>query len=141
MRSETNEVRRHTSSPGYPAGEAMSGGILIVAEEDNIRDILTDHLTMIGFEVVTAANGVAGMEVLRQSQINGILLDIEMPAMDSLTMLRQLQLQHAHIPVIIMSTAENKKMLETGLKTGAKDYILKPFNLELLTDKCQRLFA
>jgi len=141
MRSETNEVRRHTSSPGCPAGEAMLGRILIVADEDDIRDILTDHLTMVGFEVVTAANGVAGMEILRQSQINGILLDIEMPAMNGLTMLQQLQLQHAHIPVIMISTAQNNQKLETGLKTGAIDYILKPFNLELLTHKCQRLFG
>ncbi len=141
MRSETNEVRRHTSSPGCPAGEAMSGRILIVADEDDIRDILTDHLTMIGFEVVTAANGVAGMEVLRQSQINGILLDIEMSAMNGLAMVQQLQLQHAHTPVIMISTTENKQKLEMGLKAGAIDYILKPLNLELLTYKCQRLFV
>jgi len=141
MRSETNEVRKHTSSPGCPTGEAMSGRILIVADEDDIRDILTDHLTMIGFEVVTAANGVAGVEVLRQSQINGILLDIEMSAMNGLTMVQQLQLQHAHIPVIMISTTENKQKLEMGLKAGAIDYILKPLNLELLTYKCQRLFV
>ncbi len=141
MRSETNEVRSHTTSSGCPAGATMSGRILIVTGEAAIRDILTDHLRAIGFEIVAAADGIVGMEILRQWQIKGILMDIEMPAMNGLTMLQQLQLQHAHVPVIMISTAENKQKLEMGLKAGAMDYILKPLNLELLTYKCQRLFA
>ena len=141
VRSQTHEVNRHTTSQGCRAGEAMAGRVLVVADEVDLRDALTDRLTRVGFNVVTATNGAAGMEILRLWQINGVLLDMELPDREGLTMLQQLQLLRARIPVIVMSTSEHKKELEAGLQTGAQDYILKPLNLELLTHKCQRLFA
>jgi CheY-like chemotaxis protein len=81
----------------------MGKRILIVDDQATIALLLRDRLEKLGFEVETAANSLEGMEILRKVTINGILLDLDMPVMDGLTMLSRLRQRSSTVSVIAMS--------------------------------------
>ena len=115
--------------------------ILVVDDDTDVRSILCDRLGAMGFEVALASTGHAGMEIIKATRIDGILLDVEMPIMNGLTMLRELRDRHPDIPVIMMSAATNMEKLEAAIRSGAADYVLKPIDGENLEQKCRRLFG
>ncbi len=102
---------------------------------------LQDRLETLGFETGTASQGEEGLKVLDTEPISGILLDLEMPVMDGLTVLSHLQVRFQNIPVIVMSADPTQSTMVEAIKKGACDYLLKPFSLEILRHKCHRLFA
>jgi DNA-binding response OmpR family regulator len=118
----------------------MDKRILIVDDQETIILFLRDRLVKLGFEVETASNGQEGLEVLRTKPINGILLDLEMPVMDGLTMLNRLRQQFNTVPVIVMSADPTRTTMIKAIEGGARDYLFKPISGEILKYKCLRLF-
>lgn len=114
--------------------------LLVVDDDEDIHLILEDRLETIGYGLVRATNGVEALDVLGMIPVDGMLLDIEMPIMDGLTLLRELQEQHIHVPVIVMSAGSDSQKLVQALKLGALDYLKKPIDSVLLAQKCERLF-
>ncbi len=119
----------------------MALSLLIVEDEEDICLMLHDRLTFLGFAITLARNGVEGVAILDQMTIDGILLDIQMPVMDGLTMLEQVQDKYPHIPVIVMSAERNKNKLILAIEQGAKDYLFKPVDIDLLSKKCSSTFS
>ncbi len=115
--------------------------ILIVDDSQDIVFMLEDRLISMGFDVSTAGDGKEGMAVLERATIDGILLDIQMPVMDGLTMLEQIKKQYPRLPIIMMSADLNFKKLISTMQQGAHDYLLKPIDLDLLTKKCSSVFS
>ena len=95
----------------------------------------------LGFEVKTATNGVEGIEVLRTESINGILLNLEMPVTNGLTMLSRLRQMATTIPVIAMSADPTRSAMIKAIESGAEDYLFKPISGDILKHKCLRLFS
>ncbi|MGH7227713.1 MAG: response regulator [Nitrospiraceae bacterium] len=114
--------------------------LLVVDSDSNLLQRLDGQLQGMGYEVLTATNGLQGLEELKRSSIHGILLDVLMPIMDGLTMLRRVMEKYPHIPVIVMATAANKEQLAQAITDGAMDYILKPIDRALLSQTCGRVF-
>jgi DNA-binding response OmpR family regulator len=119
----------------------MGKRILIVDDQASIAQFLRDRLEKLGFEVETAANGLEGMEILRTVTINGILLDLEMPVMDGLTMLSRLRQIATTVPVIAMSADPTRSAMIKAIESGARDYLFKPISEDILKHKCLRLFS
>ena len=103
--------------------------------------MLTDRLTYLGFQVMTASNGAEGLAILERTIVDGILLDIQMPVMDGLTMLDNVREHYPRIPVIMMTAEQNQKKLIQAIERGATDYLLKPIDIDLLAKKCETIFA
>lgn len=114
--------------------------ILIVDDDADVLLFLRDRLNALGFEVLTAANGKEGVEVLQHHTVNGVLLDLCMPVMGGLLMLEQLAQSSTLPPVIVMSPSEHRPEMQLAIIKGAMDYLLKPIAPDVLTDKCLRLF-
>jgi two-component system nitrogen regulation response regulator NtrX len=104
--------------------------ILIIDDEESIRETLAGVLKDDGYDVVTAASGQAGLDMLQEAQPALALLDIAMPAMDGIETLRRFKDVRPDIPVIMIS---GHGTIETAVKTtkmGAYDFIEKPLSLE-----------
>lgn len=107
--------------------------ILIVDDEIKIRELVMQHLTNEGYQVLQAGNGVEALEQIKNDLVDLVILDLMMPVMDGYQTLRELRSRENYLPVIMLTakTDEIDKLL--GLELGADDYITKPFSLRELT--------
>jgi DNA-binding response OmpR family regulator len=106
--------------------------ILIVEDEDTVREVVSEGLESEGYEVLLADNGLDGLRQAREEDPDLILLDLMLPEMDGLSICRTLR-RNSDVPIIMLTArgAEMDKIV--GLETGADDYVVKPFSLgELL---------
>jgi len=120
---------------------AVGKRILIVDDQEDVLLFLKDRLEQLGFVVSTATNGKEGMILLQDYSFQGVLLDLEMPVMDGLTMLSQLRKQPNDVPVIVMSADPTRTTMIKAIEAGARDYLTKPISNVILKYKCLRLFA
>ena len=119
----------------------MSLSLLVVEDEEDISLLLQDRLTFLGFYVTVARNGTEGLAILEITKVDGILLDIQMPVMDGLTMLEHVRERYPKIPVMVMSAEANKGKLIQAMERGAYDFLLKPIDADLLSKKCSLVFS
>lgn len=106
--------------------------ILIVEDDEQIRDGIEIYLKSQGYETVKAADGIEGLEVLKKEEIHLAIVDVMMPRMDGIHMVMQLRKSY-DFPVIMLSAKSEEVDKITGLNMGADDYVTKPFQpLELL---------
>lgn len=111
---------------------------LIVDDEPIARKVLHEELELIpGVEVIgEASEGAGALEKIRAEQPDLVLLDLQMPAMSGLDVVRQLK-QSSHVPVIVIVTAYDQHALE-AFEAGAVDYLLKPVGQERLAEAIDR---
>jgi DNA-binding response OmpR family regulator len=120
---------------------AVGKRILIVDDQEAVLLFLKDKLERLGFTVSEAKNGKEGTLLLQEEAFQGMLLDLEMPIMDGLTMLSHLREQSKVVPVIVMSADPTRTTMIKAIEAGAKDYLTKPISEVILKYKCLRLFA
>ncbi len=107
--------------------------ILIVEDDKEIREGVEIYLRNQGYEVLKAANGKEGLEIVESTLLHLAIVDIMMPVMDGITMLMQMRAKEIEIPVIMLSAKSEEVDKIMGLNMGADDYVTKPFTpLELL---------
>lgn len=104
--------------------------VLIVDDEENIRELLAETLRLVGFSTVTARGGADALQHIRKQDVDLILLDVNMPILDGFETLRKLRGIKNDIPIIMITARADKPDVVAGLRDGADDYITKPFNLE-----------
>lgn len=112
----------------------MKKKILIVDDEKNLTEILALRLETNGYEVIIAYNGRDGLEKTEKENPDLILLDIMMPDMDGIDVLRRLKNnpKAGHIPVIMLTCKGESSSLLKAENLGATDYFIKPFESEEL---------
>lgn len=113
--------------------------ILLVEDEENLHDALKLNLELEGYEVTSAYDGLNAVKAVQNEYFDLIILDIMLPEMDGLTVLETIRIQHNQVPILILSARNSSADRVTGLKKGADDYVTKPFNLEELLLRVQKL--
>jgi len=108
------------------------GKILVVDDEETLRDMLFDALTIAQYDPIVAVDGADARIKLRQNQIDLVVADINMPNVTGLELLEMLRESGNQVPVILLTAQIDRHDVTAGLKTGADDYIKKPFGLEEL---------
>ncbi|GAA0706443.1 response regulator transcription factor [Paraclostridium ghonii] len=106
--------------------------ILIVEDDNDLANLITDYLRIEGYEGVIADSGTKALEVAKSENISLVILDIMLPEVDGITVCRKIR-EHSHVPIIMLSakSGEMDKILSLGV--GADDYVTKPFSpMELL---------
>ena len=106
--------------------------VLVVDDEPHIRTVLRGYLETDGFEVAEAANGAAALAALRDNPPDLVLLDVMLPGIDGLEVLRQLRGFSDVYVILVTARAEEVDKL-VGLGVGADDYVTKPFSLREVT--------
>lgn len=110
----------------------MAVRIFLVEDEISIRDALKLNLELEGYEVVTTADGKRVLKMFKEQHFDLVLLDIMLPEVSGLELCEQIRLVNMDIPIIFLTAKDTTADKVTGLKKGADDYIVKPFNLEEL---------
>ena len=106
--------------------------ILVVEDDEQIRDGIEIYLKSQGYEVSKAADGIEGLEILKEKEIHLAIIDVMMPRMDGIHMVMRLRKEY-DFPVIMLSAKSEEVDKIMGLNMGADDYVTKPFQpLELL---------
>ncbi len=109
--------------------------ILTVDDSRAVRTIVGKQVKELGFEVLEAEDGVQGLAVLAESQVDLVLLDVTMPNMDGPTMLQKMREAGNKTPVIMLTSESKRSIVAGAMKQGINDYILKPFKPEELRTK------
>lgn len=109
----------------------MDTKILVVDDDKEIANALDKLLTLEGYEVVKAYNGLEALDALVQNDIQLILLDVMMPKLDGLSTTLKIR-EQKNIPIIILSAKSEDSDKILGLSMGADDYVTKPFNSDEL---------
>jgi two-component system KDP operon response regulator KdpE len=110
---------------------SASGRILVVDDEPGVRDALSDILIRRGYQVRTAANGMAALEAVAAERPDVVLLDLLMPGLDGVEVSRRLRAA-SHLEIVILSAVLDEPEKVRALDAGADDYITKPFSVEEL---------
>ena len=110
--------------------------ILVVDDDERIINFLRSKLKATGYEVFTAGNGIEGLEQAQSQEPELIVLDLIMPKMDGLEMLKELRC-FSTVPVIILTAKGADADKIKGLQLGADDYLPKPFNPDELVARIE----
>lgn len=111
---------------------------LVVDDSQAVRDLLTDHLGQLGFQVQQAADGLEALARLAQMpRLAIVLLDWAMPGMDGLEVLRRMRSdgRFTEVPVVMVTTETELPNIADALDAGASEYLMKPFDAQSLLEK------
>lgn len=106
--------------------------ILIVEDEPNMVAGLRDNFEFEGYEVITASDGIAGLNLALHESPDLIILDVMMPRMSGLDVCKQLKAKKSGIPIIMLTARGQEIDKVVGLELGADDYVTKPFSIREL---------
>ena len=112
--------------------------ILVVDDDQSLRDTVVQMLAFIGFQVNEATNGNQALEALREKEYTFLLTDIRMPEMDGLELIARVRNEHPQVNIIAMTGYSKDYKYVDVIDTGAADFINKPFSIEELEAKVRR---
>ncbi|MCH9816254.1 MAG: response regulator transcription factor [Actinomycetia bacterium] len=113
--------------------------LLLAEDEETIRDLLAASLRYAGFDVITAVNGNEAMQVIRKERPDAMVLDIMMPGMDGLEVVRRARSEGNQAPALFLTAKDATQDKVAGLAAGGDDYVTKPFALEEVIARIQAL--
>lgn len=113
--------------------------ILLAEDEPNLRETIRLNLEMDGYQVVAAADGKQALRAFKAGGCDLVVLDIMMPEINGLDVCRAIRAENASVPVLFLTARSSGEDRIQGLKTGADDYLTKPFQLEELLLRIRNL--
>ncbi len=116
----------------------MSEKILLVDDDPGLRETLAFNLRGAGYQVITAADGAAALELAQSGQPDLVILDLMLPELDGLSVCRSLR-QISDVPVLVLTARTGELDKIVGLESGADDYMTKPFSLGELQARIRAL--
>lgn len=115
--------------------------ILVIEDDGHIAQGLKLNLSLQGYEVAVAGNGTEGLRIWKEWNPHLIVLDIMLPGLDGLSVLRHIRLEDQRLPVLILSAKGEPDDKVKGFSYGVDDYLAKPFNLEEFLLRVERLLT
>jgi two-component system alkaline phosphatase synthesis response regulator PhoP len=113
--------------------------ILVVEDEEHLRKVISMNLDMEGYDVITAVNGAQALDKFRSGRFDLAVLDVMLPEVDGFTVCKTIRLEGNDTPVLFLTAKNTGADRVEGLKIGGDDYLAKPFNLEELLLRVQKL--
>ena len=106
--------------------------VLAVDDDPHVLEMVSEFLTLQGYEVVTAQNAGDAFMLLEAAPPDVVLLDVVMPGVDGMTALRRIRQVHPELPVIMLTGSIDIELARNTLKRSAFDYVAKPFDMDHL---------
>ncbi len=117
----------------------MGNKILFVEDEEDLTLIVADTLRGQGYEVITAADGIAGLEKFKSEGADIVVADVMMPKMDGFSMAKEIRKLSPTVPMLFLTAKSTIDDVEEGFEIGANDYLKKPFELRELIVRIKAL--
>ena len=108
--------------------------ILLIEDEDRMREIITDYFKDKGSKVISTCSGLEGLSILEEEECDLILLDVMMPGIDGFTVCKEIR-KNSELPIIFITAKSDEEDQLYGYALGADDYVTKPFSLGILYAK------
>lgn len=115
--------------------------IVLIEDDAHIAEGIALNLTLEGYEVKVAGNGIEGLKVWKEWCPHLIVLDLMLPGMDGMEVLKNIRLEDERLPILILSAKGDSSDKIAGFVDGVDDYMTKPFNLEEFLLRIKRLLA
>jgi two-component system, OmpR family, alkaline phosphatase synthesis response regulator PhoP len=120
---------------------SSKASLLLVEDEENMHETLKLNLELEGYEVTSAYDGKEAVKAVHNEYFDLVILDIMLPEMDGISVLETLRISQLEVPVLMLSAKSASTDKVAGLKKGADDYMTKPFNLEELLLRVDKLIV
>ncbi len=117
----------------------MSNKILFVEDEEDLTLIVADTLRGQGYKVITAADGIAGLDRFKYEGADVVVADVMMPKMDGFSMAKEIRKLSPTVPLLFLTAKSTIDDVEEGFEIGANDYLKKPFELRELIVRIKAL--
>lgn len=104
--------------------------VLVVEDDGDVRRLVEMKLKLDGIETITATNGQEALDVLAETSVDLVILDLQMPVMGGIETCRRIREDEtlADLPVVMLTARAQAADIQEGLSTGATDYVVKPFS-------------
>ena len=119
--------------------EASKAAVLIVEDEENLQEALKLNLELEGYDITCAENGAVALKKVDEGYFDLIILDVMLPEIDGFDVCETIRLRNIDTPILMLRARSGSSDRVTGLKRGADDYLTKPFNLEELLLRIEKL--
>src|SRR3954465_4893859 len=113
--------------------------ILLVEDDPNFGSVMKNYLELNDYEVKLATDGFAGYEAFEKNDFDLCILDVMMPRKDGFTLANEIREKNSFVPIIFLTAKTMKEDMLTGFKSGADDYITKPFDSKVLLFKLKAI--
>jgi two-component system, OmpR family, alkaline phosphatase synthesis response regulator PhoP len=117
----------------------MGERILLAEDEEHLLKTIRLNLELEGYRVTACTDGKSAIDTFRSARFDLVVLDVMLPEIDGFTVCRTIRLENTHVPVLFLTAKNSSDDKVTGLKTGADDYLTKPFHLEEFLLRVQNL--
>ena len=104
--------------------------ILVVDDEELIRNLLVTFLSKMGHSCVIAIDGVDALDKMKRNKIDIVITDIKMPNMDGIILTNKISLQYPELPIMVMTAFDEEYSAGVAISAGAREFIKKPFSLD-----------
>lgn len=115
--------------------------ILYVDDEQNLRHLVKEQLSAEGYAVETADDGDTAIDMIKKHEYDVVLLDIRMPRVSGLDVLKYIRAQKLHSRVLMLTAVDDLSVVLEAVKIGANDYLTKPYEVNTLLSSIHRLTA
>ncbi|MGH7181206.1 MAG: response regulator [Nitrospiraceae bacterium] len=117
-----------------PRSDVLAEGpcILVVEDDPDIRQLLQDRFRAMGYRAQPVVDGVRAVEIMRAERFGGMILDIGIPSMDGMEVLREIRKWDQQIPIVVVTASGSKESAVRAIGMGAQAYMLKPFDVDEL---------
>jgi CheY-like chemotaxis protein len=122
-----------------PNGSVAEISVLVVDDNEDIREVLAVILSGSGYRCELAKNGVEAMQRARQCRFDAVITDVEMPEMDGIALTRELRQHYSDLPVMIMTCHSNDDCKTMAFRAGAREFLNKPFAVPDLMTKLHKM--
>src|SRR5687767_11246314 len=127
-RSDARLMRMPASEP---PSEKASARVLVVEDDQHIRDLVALHLGLEGLDVISAGDGTEGLRLARTEPFDLFILDVMLPGLDGITITRAIRREPPlrDVPILMLTARREESDKVDGLESGADDYLTKPFGV------------
>ena len=124
-----------------PRTESSKYTILVVDDEELIRNLVVTFLSKLGHSCVSAIDGVDALNKMKGNKFNAVITDIKMPNMDGIHLTIEILRQYPGLPIMVMTAFDQEYSAGTAISVGAKEFIKKPFSLEEFAIRLHKMIS